>query len=57
MNAAINILVRKQVEIRKQEPPAYLAQAESKKVRAMRAESRPGRREPDPAQPRYPSIS
>jgi len=57
VNAAINILVRKQVELREQEPPAYLAQAESKKVRAMRAEGRSGRREPDPAQPRYPSIS
>jgi hypothetical protein len=57
MNAAINIALRAQIKLKEQEPPAYLAQAESKRTQAMRAEGRPGRRELDPTQPRPCSLS
>jgi len=45
------------MELEGQEPPAYLAQAESEKKRAMQAEGRPGRSELDPTQPRHCFIS
>jgi hypothetical protein len=45
------------MELEGQEPPAYLAQAESEKKRAMQAEGRPGRSELDLRQPSHCFIS
>jgi hypothetical protein len=45
------------MELEGQEPPAYLAQAESEKKRAMQAEGRPGRSELGLRQPSHCFIS
>jgi hypothetical protein len=45
------------MELEGQEPPAHLAQAESKKMQIMRTEGRLGRRALDPSQPGYCSMS
>jgi len=51
VKAAINLAARAQVELEGQEPPAHLAQTESKKMQAVRAEAGLGRRELGPSQP------
>ena len=56
VKAAISIAVRAPMEREGQELPAYVAQAKSKKMQAMRAEGRLGRSELDPTQPRDCSI-